>query len=62
MPPPTSKAKKIRARINAGVEQGWEPVGVAECRAKLEAMRAAGKPITRRVRFIIIDCSGENRD
>jgi hypothetical protein len=34
----------------------------AECRARLEEMRAAGKPITRRVRFIIIDCSGENRD
>ena len=29
----------------------------AECRAKLEAMRAAGKPIGR-VRFIIIDTSG----
>jgi hypothetical protein len=33
----------------------------AECRAKLEAMRAAGQPIGRRITFVIIDCSGENR-
>ena len=32
-----------------------------ECQERLEEMRAAGKPIGR-VRFIIIDCSGENRD
>jgi hypothetical protein len=32
-----------------------------ECREKLEAMRAAGEPIGRRILFIIIDCSGENR-
>ena len=33
----------------------------AECREKLEAMRAAGEPIGRRILFMIIDCSGENR-
>ena len=33
----------------------------AECRAKLEAMRAAGHPVGRHILFIIIDTSGENR-
>ena len=33
----------------------------AECREKLEAMRAAGQPIGRRILFVIIDTSGENR-
>ena len=33
----------------------------AECREKLEAMRAAGQPIGRRVLFVIIDTSGEVR-
>ena len=33
----------------------------AECREKLEAMRAAGHPVGRHILFIIIDTSGENR-
>ena len=33
----------------------------AECREKLEAMRAAGQPIGRRILFVIIDTSGENK-
>ena len=34
----------------------------AECREKLEAMRAAGHPVGRRITYVIIDCSGEPRN
>ena len=42
-------------------ENFWAPSSdcLLECRAKLEAMRAAGQPIGR-VLFVIIDVSGEN--
>jgi hypothetical protein len=57
----TSRIEGLAERLP---ERQWTTVSggsAEECRERLEALRATGKRIGN-VRFIIIDCSGENRD
>ena len=57
----TSRIEDLAERLP---DRQWTTVSggsAAECQERLEALRATGKRIGN-VRFIIIDCSGENRD